>query len=482
MVHDAFSHLFLSFSFFLSTSNMAFLFIIKAYTGIYLILSMIEPKQTADMTGQLLELMASKGKTSLLNHIAQCMCLLLVFVVLYTFTCINAIKNLTAPPPSPSSKVSASLPAPSSSSKKSPTSSTTTTKQTASKNNNAPVKTPMRSTADLATSHDKQVEPIATSNNNKQSTNHAQITPSGPSPAPSSTTTVNDADKGQLTQLVDNDTIIKKQDPTTTQVIPMKAQQEHVDVAEKDQVAQPAIPVQTPEATHPQQTTTAATPPKVVDQTTTPPPASDERSKKEQYYEEINRKGNDLMAFSDNLQRIFDEPPTPSPDHHVRPFSMIQQPSNTAYLDEAISTTPALTPPNQSSAAGSTLSRKSSMASQHSVLKSKLQQAFQKVGRSSTISITHNNNNNKQQHNDDITAAPAASSPPEPSKSKRFSSIRFSRRKAPQEQETDVATTEASNPIIPEAPAPKKSKSKSIVKKAFHRTTRLFSTTSKPSS
>ncbi|GAN10410.1 aspartic endopeptidase protein [Mucor ambiguus] len=444
---------------------MAFLSIIRAYTCIYLILSIIEPKQTAEMTAQLMELMVPTGRTSRLNHTVQCMCLLLVFVVLYTFTCINAIKNLTAPPISPQpspSNVPASLPEQSLSSlSKSPTSTaapTVATKQTASKNNNAPTKTPMRSAADLATFHDKRVQPIATNdNNNNQSTSHAQVTPSellSPPLPPSSSScsaTVNGADRDQLTQLANNDTIIKKQDLTATQVIPMKAKEEHVDVAEKDQVAQPAIPVQTPEASHPQQTTPTATATTKVGQATATA-ASEERSKKEQYYEEINRKGNDLMAFSDNLQRIFDEPPTPSPDNHVRPFSMIQP--STAYLDEAISTTPALTPPNQSSAAGSTLSRKSSMASQNSVLKSKLQQAFQKVTRSSTINITPNNKQQQQQqHNDDIAAVPA-SSPPEPSKSKRFSSIRFSRRKAPKEQK--AAAAEVSNNTH-DAPTPKKS-------------------------
>ncbi|CAO3651037.1 unnamed protein product [Mucor fragilis] len=332
----------------------------------------------------------------------------------------------------------------------------------------------MRSTADLATSHDKQLEPIAANDSNSQSTNNAHVTPSDP-PPPSST--LDDADKGQLTQLINNDTIIKNQDPTAAQVIPMKAKEEHVDVAEKDQVAQPAIPVQTPEPPLPPQTATTTT---ITTTTTTkvnqapaPPPASDQRLKKEQYYEEINRKGNDLMAFSDNLQRIFDEPPTPSPDPHIRPFSMIQP--STAYLDEAISTTPALTPPNQSSAAGSTLSRKSSMASQNSVLKSKLHQAFQKVTRSSTIDITHNNNKQQQQqqHNDDVTAV-TASSPPEPSKSKRFSSIRFSRRKAPKEQKADAAVV--SN-TTHNAPTPKKSIStpKNIVKRVFNRTSKILS-------
>ncbi|KAL9555426.1 hypothetical protein MBANPS3_002366 [Mucor bainieri] len=463
----------------------------------------MEPHKTAAMTEQLFELMLNPGKTSRLNHTVQCMCLLLVFAVVYTCSCINAIKNLTAPPSaaqpsSPSSsKAPASLPEPSSSplssSSKRPTSTAastapTTAKQTVIKNNNAPAKTPMRSAADLATLHDKQVGPIATNdnnnnnNNNKQSTNHAQVTPSGPPPlAPSSSATTSDADKDQLTQLINEDTIIKKQDLTVAQVIPMKAKEEHVDVAEKDQVAQPTIPVQTPEASHPQQTTpatttTKTTPPTVVASTTKvdhqKPATADEPSKKEQYYEEINRKGNNLMAFSDNLQRIFDEPPTPSPDHHVRPFSMIQP--STTYLDEAISTTPALTPPNQSSAAGSTLSRKSSMASQNSLFKSKFN-VFQKMARSSTVSTTHSNNN-KQQHNDDITAVPA-SPPPEPSKSKRFSSIRLPRRKTTKEPKADAAEVNHTNTTATHnAPTPQKSKSNNIIKKALHRTSKIFST------
>ncbi|CAO0790209.1 unnamed protein product [Mucor circinelloides] len=441
---------------------MAILFIIRAYACIYLVTSIIDPDQTATMTALLLSLMVPTGKTSRLNHIVQCMCLLLVFVVLYTFTCINAIKNLTAPPaPAPAP----SLPASPSSPSKSPTS---TAKQTSSKNNNATVKTPMRSTADLATSNDKQVEPIAAAaaaaaaaaNNNNIISSNDNVTPSNPPPPPSST--LNDAEKDQLTQLINNDTIIKK-DPTATQVIPMKAKQEHVDVAEKDQVAQPTIPVQTPEPSLPQQQTLTAT----SETATNADEASERSSNKEQYYEEINKKGNDLMAFSDNLQRIFDEPPTPSPDHNVRPFSMVQ--TSTAYLDEAISTTPALTPPNQSSAAGSTLSRKSSLASQNSVLKSKLQQAFQKVTRSSTIN-NPNNNKQQQQHYDDITAVA-----PEPSKSKRFSSMRFSRRKTPKEPLAD--TVDMSNSNNTNAPTPKKSTSttKSVYKKVAKRMSKILS-------
>ncbi|KAL7320702.1 hypothetical protein PS15m_000565 [Mucor circinelloides] len=413
------------------------------------------------MTALLLSLMVPTGKTSRLNHIVQCICLLLVFVVLYTFTCINAIKNLTAPPapaPVPSSLASSSSPS------KSPTS---TAKQTSSKNNNATVKTPMRSTADLATSNDKQVEPIAAAaannnnNNNNIISSNDNVTPSNPPP---SSSTLNDAEKDQLTQLINNDTIIKKQDPTATQVIPMKAKQEHVDVAEKDQVAQPTIPVQTPEPSLPQQQILTAT----SETATNVDEASEHSSNKEQYYEEINKKGNDLMAFSDNLQRIFDEPPTPSPDHNVRPFSMVQ--TSTAYLDEAISTTPALTPPNQSSAAGSTLSRKSSLASQNSVLKSKLQQAFQKVTRSSTIN-NPNNNKQQQQHYDDITAVA-----PEPSKSKRFSSMRFSRRKTAKEPLADTVDM-SNNNNNNNAPTPKKSTSttKSVYKKVAKRMSKILS-------
>lgn len=78
--------------------------------------------------------------------------------------------------------------------------------------------------------------------------------------------------------------------------------------------------------------------------------------------EETIGKTNNLSTLSDNLQRIFDAPLTPSPDIHNRPAISIQ-PSKSSSIEQF---TPALTPPNPSSATGSTMSRKSSTASHQS--------------------------------------------------------------------------------------------------------------------
>ncbi|KAI8087725.1 uncharacterized protein B0P05DRAFT_532036 [Gilbertella persicaria] len=86
-----------------------------------------------------------------------------------------------------------------------------------------------------------------------------------------------------------------------------------------------------------------------------------------------NSNSQSAISLSEKLQQILDQPHTPSPDNHEEPMSL---------------PTPALTPPNQSSAAPSSVSRRSSMNSQHSI-KNRFSAAMQKVAsRSSSISGT----------------------------------------------------------------------------------------------
>lgn len=420
-----------------------------------------------NMTAIFLSLMVLTDRNDPLSHIVQCGCLLASFVILYTITGINALKRITAPEP----EVSASSSVSSSSSPSSKTATAATKKQISNKKH-APVITPMRSTADSTTSNNnnnKQAEPIAASSSSSKNisaatTSHVDTPLEDLSPS-------NEDKKEQLTQLINNDTIIKKEDPTYTQVIPRKVNEEYVDVIVKEIVAQPTILVKTPEPYIPQEQnnendSSAST--EIAD--------DDESSNKDQYYEGINKKGNNIMAFSDNLQRIFNEPPTPSLDHNVRPFSTIH--TSTVLIDEAITTTPALTPPNQSSAAGSTLSRKSSTTSQHSTLfKSRLQMAMQKVARSSSI---NNNNNNKQQQDviDTTTTSPSAaeSALESAAKKKRFSSIRLTRKKSLNSLNiVDNSQQESSTAVPTPTIRPKKSISTKFLKNTGKRFSKIFS-------
>ncbi|CEP14008.1 hypothetical protein [Parasitella parasitica] len=383
--------------------------------------------QIIDMTAIFLSLIVYKpDRNNLVLHVIHCVCLLISFVVLFTMTGIDAIKQLTAPTTTRVSSSPTAIATPKSS------------KQTSS-NNNALAITPMRSTADLATAIDnknKQAEPIAVdnrSNNMSTSTSTNSITTTNSTSITSSTSSVvtppqvvttppSSPSKMRSAQLSNNDAIIKKQDLSTqesAQVIPMKVSEHVVGVAAaKQQVTQPTILVKNPEP--PQQNNENQPLPASIEIT-----ASEQTPEPEQYYENIEEKGDDLMAFSDNSQRIYDDPPTPSIDPHIKPFS-IMHPSAVLY-DEGITTTPALTPPNQSSAAGSTISRKSSTTSQHSTFRTKLQTAMQKVRPSS-------NGNSKQQQDVVIPAASssttvASSSSTKAAKKSRFASIRLTRKR-----------------------------------------------------
>lgn len=436
-----------------------------------------------DMTAIFLSLMVLTDRNDLLSHAVQCGCLLASFIILYTITGINALKRITAPKPEAPSSSSSSL---------STKTATATTKKQILNKNHAPVITPMRSTADFTTPHNnnnKQAEPIVASGSSSSSNSskniNAATTPYVDTPLDDLSPSNKDK-KEQSSQLTNTNAIIKKKDPTDTQVIPTKVDEEYVDVVVKEVVAQPTVLVKTPESSIPQEQNNEN------DSSASTEIADDDRSSnKNQYYEEINKKGNNIMAFSDNLQRIFNEPPTPSLDHNIRPFSSIH--TSTVLIDEAITTTPALTPPNQSSATGSTLSRKSSTTSQHSTLfKSRLQMAMQKVARSSSINNdknNNNNNNNKQQQHDvtDTTttlsssseaaaAAAAAVAVASASKKKRFSSIRLTRKKSLNnlniaDNSQQESSTAAPTPTI----RPKKSISTKFLKNTGKRFSKIFS-------
>jgi hypothetical protein len=177
--------------------------------------------------------------------------------------------------------------------------------------------------------------------------------------------------------------------------------------------------------------------------TITPPAEPSSDDSKEQYYSEIIKKDSNIMSLSDNLQRIFDEPPsTPIPQLDTNLIDNVTQPNDGTIInhdikrhssiEEMMSTpTPALTPPQ----ANSTSSRRSSTTSSKSnspAFKSRLQTAMQKVSAKSgpRPSLPQQPEQQQQILGPTIIDTSNSSSLLKDDKKSRFSSLRLTRKKS----------------------------------------------------
>lgn len=340
----------------------------------------LEPDEMINKTAQFLSMVfVPVDSSSKLAHIARCFVLLIRFVVLFTLISINAIYKLLK---KPACREKAQL-----------------HKKKAHVIPAAIDNTPMHSPADtlqatktdaeslsarlpINTLIDQSIEP---DNNNKSSLN-------------------------QLNNLI-NDTII------TSVVTPALAQDQLMEDMKLHvkplPTMQPKDIVQQPEEIIPFIKEDDHISSTVATSTTVTPPA-ESNDPKEQFYSELIKKDSNIISFSDNLQRIFDEPAAllqlqTSDDIHSRPISVQHS------LEEMITTTtPALTPPHLSSPS----SRRSSVTT----MGGKLQTAVQKISR---IGSRHSQTEPPQQQTIDPSTSPSIK------KRNRFSTIgRLGRKKS----------------------------------------------------
>lgn len=200
---------------------------------------------------------------------------------------------------------------------------------------------------------------------------------------------------------------------------------------------------------------------------------------KEQYYSNMIKKDNNLMSFSDNLQRIFEEPSTPVPlnrpivvpnnkhyyEDNNRPGSI-----QTSFEEEnVVTTTPALTPTNPTS---STVSRKSSMASQKSTLKGMFSSAFHKSSRKNSIKSHHSSDPQQQQQQQqtmmpeihDLTASTSTK------RLSRLSTFRLGRKKSTASNTSAKHSSPVQSENVPVKPVKEKSSFASNMKNKFKKT------------
>ncbi|KAI9365753.1 hypothetical protein BD770DRAFT_377216 [Pilaira anomala] len=203
----------------------------------------------------------------------------------------------------------------------------------------------------------------------------------------------------------------------------------------------------------------------------------DNKESSDQYYSNMIKKDNNLMSFSDKLQRVFEEPSTPVPlnksiivsnnKHYYNEDNNRPRSIQTRFEEgNVVTTTPALTPTNPTS---STVSRKSSMASQKSTLKGMFNSAFHKSSRKSSIKSHHSSDPQQQQQQQqtmmpeihDLTASTSTK------RLSRLSTFRLGRKKS---TASNTSRPAAQSENVPVKPVKEKSSFTSNMKNKFKKT------------
>jgi hypothetical protein len=337
-----------------------FIFRLSGYS--YLVSSLVNPHEILDSTATFLSYLIIPPATDPITHIFKCLMLLVSFVVLYTVLGGKAIYSLFIQPGF--SAASKSKPANTMQSSKKAISAVIVdlspcTEQSTKEKQITPT---MQSAADI-------VLPTITKEQDLKTIEPTPITIEANSQAsPIVSPTASPTSSTSTDQLIKDLLQVKSSIPPTPAVLSKDNDQLTKELVSSI-INEPRVTLITAEPLTPRPETTVdsstAVDHDIVSSIIKHDNASDS-SNTEHYYSEIIDKTNNLSTLSDNLQRIFDAPLTPSPDNHNRPVSPVTaiQPSKSSSIEQR---TPALTPPNNpSSAAGSTLSRKSSTASHQS--------------------------------------------------------------------------------------------------------------------